>query len=430
VKISPLAVWTPIPWFLAASAAYFGLGPLVYHFGSEESVAYIETFFVVDEAALLRTNLLNAVGILVVASGYLISVVLFARGRQYQAHQFKYVETRSLMFMFLAIGLSIEYAFVVPYRLGLLSWTLPGGIQSLSGLSRVAIILLFLLVHHGFRRYQWLLYGLISEELVTALMTFSKQAVIEVLIAIGLGWYLGRPNLRAMVIGGVAVVLLYVFVLTPFVVFGRYAFSAVGIGTATEVTEVVGAYGRVEKDALADLNPGVQGWWTRLSYSNAQAFAMDAYDHGARGESVELVLYAFMPRLFFADKPLMTPGREFTAIVTGVEVESATAPGIFAEAYWNGGWILVVVVCLYVGVLFAGLTIFAERTVAAERYEYLPIVMIGFSMGYQPNDWFVVTYVGTLANMLVLYVLLRYVVMPLFRALPNGMRRQTQLANP
>src|ERR1700752_2353651 len=50
VKSSPLALWTPIPWFLAACAAYFGFGPLVYHFGSAETVGFIEAFYQVDEA--------------------------------------------------------------------------------------------------------------------------------------------------------------------------------------------------------------------------------------------------------------------------------------------------------------------------------------------------------------------------------------------
>jgi len=123
----------------------------------------------------------------------------------------------------------------------------------------------------------------------------------------------------------------------------------------------------------------------------------------------------------------MTPGQEFTIAVMGDDQgETSTAPGVFGEAYWNGGWILVVILCLYIGVLLAGFTIFAERTMSAGKYEYLPIVMTGLSMGYQPNDWFAVVYVGSLINALGLYVILRFIVMPFIRGLQASLSLRIQ----
>jgi hypothetical protein len=295
---------------------------------------------------------------------------------------------------------------------------LPGSIQNLASFSRIAIILLIVLVQHGYGQYRWLLYLVVGEEAILALSTFSKQAVIELLIAIGLGWYLGRPQLRGLLVGAVAVVLLYVFFLSTFMSFGRIAFSAVGAGSAAEVVEAVGIYGVTQREDLAGFIPGVQSWWTRFSYANAQAYAIDAYDKGAKGDSVSLAIYALLPRLIVPDKPLLTPGREFTAVVTGQETETATAPGIFAEAYWNGGWTAVACVCVYVGLVFAGLTTFSKRAIASAKYEYLAVIMPSLAMGYSPNDWFAAVYVGTLANILVLYFLMRFVAAPLIRA-PN-----------
>jgi len=444
MKSSPLALWTPMPWFLAACAAYFGFGPLVYHFGSAESVDYndyffpisefalLETnllnavgigvvavgndyFFPISEFALLETNLLNAVGIGVVAVGFLLGRISFARGRSLQIRRFNPLEVRRLMFIFLMIGISVKYLLAIPYYLGLISWTLPGGIQYLSTLTKIAIILSFVLIHNGFKRYWWLLYGLIGVEIITALMTLSKLAIIEVMVAVGLGWYLGRPNLRSLIVAGVSIAVLYVFVLSPFISFARLAAGAVGVGTVTEVGDSIVGFAGTRKEDLADSVTGVQGWWTRLSYSNAQAFAIQDYDHGTGGDTIGLAIYAFLPRLLFPDKPIMTPGREFTALITGELTETATAAGFFAEAYWNGGWILTVLVCLYVGMLFASFTTFAERTIATGKFEYLPIVMIGISMGYSPSEWLVGTYVGPLANAAVLYVVLRYLVMPMIR---------------
>src|SRR5262249_37170924 len=127
---------------------------------------------------------------------------------------------RCLLWAFLLIGLSVEILLVLPYKIGLLSWTLPGSVQYLSTFSKLAIIMLFALVYKcGATHYRLLLYPLIFIELTLGLMTFTKQAVVEVCLATGLGWSLGRPKLRMLIVGGVAVICLYGFVLTPFMYF-------------------------------------------------------------------------------------------------------------------------------------------------------------------------------------------------------------------
>src|SRR5690242_7314258 len=42
VQRNPLAVWTPLPWLLAACGIYFGFGPLVYTFGSDSMIADLD----------------------------------------------------------------------------------------------------------------------------------------------------------------------------------------------------------------------------------------------------------------------------------------------------------------------------------------------------------------------------------------------------
>src|SRR5690349_8358473 len=174
VKSSKLALWTPIPWFLVACAAYFGIGPLVFHFGTPESVAFIDAFYPVDEASLLMTNLLNVVGIVLILTGCFVGLSLSRKQKPQRIREFNYVETRRLMIFFLSIGLTVQYAFAIPYRLGLISWVLPGSIQNLASFSRIAIILLIVLVQRGYGQYRWLLYLVVGEEAILALSTFSK----------------------------------------------------------------------------------------------------------------------------------------------------------------------------------------------------------------------------------------------------------------
>src|SRR3954467_15061508 len=52
------AVWNPVTWFLAASAIYYGLGPMIFLSG-DTAIGYLRGYYFVDDAALVRTNMLN-----------------------------------------------------------------------------------------------------------------------------------------------------------------------------------------------------------------------------------------------------------------------------------------------------------------------------------------------------------------------------------
>ena len=77
VAARPLSLWTPVPWLLAAVAAYCGLGPLVYAVG-DASVTVANSLWPADATDLWRTNLLNTVGILVIVVAYLAGTKLVA----------------------------------------------------------------------------------------------------------------------------------------------------------------------------------------------------------------------------------------------------------------------------------------------------------------------------------------------------------------
>ena len=429
IEINPLAIWTPVPWFLLACAAYYGLGPLIYHFGSAVSVNHVNAFFFVDELALLRTNLLNAAGLVLVVFFYYLGRRLLLIRKKAWFRRFNPWEVVLLVFSFIVIGFSIRIILTLYHNFSSLPLQLPGSIVYLSTLSKISILLLFVLISRGFSRYWWLLAILIIIEFVIALMAHSKMAVIEVLIVSVLGFYIIRPNIRILIAGGVSIIFLYVFILSPFVAFARHAAGTIGVESPREVTESIANYFEAELDDPSEFDYVPQGWWTRLTYSSAQAFAMYDYDENSGGETIQLMRYVLLPRLFFPDKPVMTPGRDFTAAVTGEETKTATAPGIFAEAYWNGGWLVFIMVNIYVGFLFAGLSAFSERTIAAGKFEYLPLLLIGISMGYQPTGWFVVVYVAPLLNFIAMYVVLRFVIMPLIWSLLKIMGTRAPLAD-
>jgi hypothetical protein len=409
VRRSALSLWSPVPWFLLASAAYYGFGPLALHFATQESVQYINSDFPVDEQWLLRTNLLNTVGIGIVCAMVVIVMAVWPY-REERSDDGSRDVTEPIMWTFLILGGTVKYLFTLPYALGLLSWVLPGSIQHLSSFVNAAIVLLFVLIHRGKTKYRLLLYLVIGSELIVGLMTFSKIEVIMTVLAILLGRYLCKPNLRSMVASGLVTAAVYALVLSPFVSFARIASGGLGVSEVNELQSTVEEYDRVGKDAMATLQPGVQGWWTRLCYTPVQAFVMDSYDAGGSGETFALLQYVFLPRFLSEDKPIMTSGRELTKLMTGDDSLGHTGVGVFGEAYWNGGWAMLIGACTYLGILLALVGRFSTTMVAKGQYVYMPVILMGIIAGLRPDDWFVPTYVGSFAEAAVLYVILTVMV--------------------
>ena len=428
VRRSNLALWSPMPWFLFACGAYYGLGPLAYHFATPESVAYINTDFPADERWLLRTNLLNAIGVGTICSVMAVASVLLPHCTESRLPG-ENDSTEQVMWFFLIVGGTVKYLLALPHALGLLSWTLPGSVQHLAGLVSATIVLLFVLIHRGRKKYRTLLFLVVACEFVAGLMTFSKFEIIMTVLAILLGRFLCGANLRAFVVGGLLIAISYALVLSPFVSFARLAAGGLGVSDVNDLQDTVEEYNRVGKDAMATLQPGVQGWWTRLCYTPVQAFVMDSYDSGGSGESFALLPYVFIPRFLSDDKPIMTTGRELTKMLTGDDSLGHTGVGVFGEAYWNGGWIMVVTVCAYIGVIFALFTRFSTSMVAEGRYVYMPLIQIGIVLGLRPDDWFVPTYVGSIVEVGALYLLLTVLIFGL-RWWPAGPSFPQQAPHP
>jgi hypothetical protein len=251
-----------------------------------------------------------------------------------------------------------------------------------------------------------LLWVLVASEILVGFVMLAKIHIIKTVLLIFLGQYAVRPNLKRLVVTGILIGVGYVAVLSPFVDFARIILGRASAQDLAEVSAVAGSYGSEGREALADVLPGVQSWWSRLAYSNAQAFAMDQYDQGKAGWTFGMAGYALMPRFLYDDKPIMTPGREFTYLVQGTDT-SSTGPGFFVgEAYWNGGWPLAILTGLFVGGLFAVLGRVSARAVRSERWLYVPLIFMTIFLGLRPDDWFVPTYLGALLQVVLVVMLL------------------------
>jgi hypothetical protein len=146
-------------------------------------------------------------------------------------------------------------------------------------------------------------------------------------------------------------------------------------------------------------------WWSRLSQSPAQAFAMDAYDQGQPGHTFELALFTVVPRFIWPDKPLITYGSEFTMLVKGNDVGGASGAGYFGEAYWNLGWTGVGIMAMVTGFVYAFFTRQNAARLRQGDLRWLPIACLSLKMGYRTDDWFVANMIGTVPIMVAIWLL-------------------------
>jgi len=422
VRNSPLAIWNPLFWLLLACTLYYALGQLVHVWGHPDSVARVNTSYFVDPVGLARTNFLNTIGVTIIVASYQATVTILKpriptimpdNGSE-EHEQRSTGEARSALILFLIIGLPIKYLLQLPYDLGLLTWVLPGSIKYLGTLSGLAIIPLCWLYRKRGGIYRVLFFALLASESLVGLVSLSKQRMIETILFVTLGDQIVKPGLKKLAVSGLLTIVAYVFVMNPFVTFARVAINRASATNLSQTIDLAEQFNKKRTTVQDPLFPNAQLWWTRLAYSNVELFAMREYDRGHPGTTFWLAPYTLIPRFIMPEKPGMTSGLAFTHLIEGSKTSTTfTGLGAMGEGYWNGGWLGVAVICTVIGVLLALFNRFAMHTIGARLFMFLPIPMAGIILGLRIDDWFVPTYLGMTAQLLLFYMAVKYAVRPL-----------------
>ena len=419
---NPLLLWTPLPWFLTVSAVFFGLGPLLFTFGSETTI-YSMSHFPTD---LFQTNILNAVGLACVCGAYALTTRFHPHWHAGNGNDRHTASAETAAYLFLGIGLPFNYFVVLPYEFGLLPFVLPGSLFLLGQLVGLGLFIVGLL---STRNSRWclFLYSLAAIELTLAFLRFNKTAMVCVPIMVAMGQFMATRKLRVLFRGAAVVVVIYL-VACPVVSNARLRIvDMVGNHYQIPLGERLG----VARDALGDFihqdsgaSDEKQAWWTRLCYAQMQTFAMDAFDAGKTGETYSNAAVAVIPRMLWPGKPNITAiALDFNEQMFGFR-GSASGCGFFAEAYWNGGWPMVALICAFVGALLACLSRLMIVRMARNEWLFLPCAFLGIRMGMSVDGFLVPSYIGALAIYVAYYLMIQFLY-----ANPSGCIRMSQHVN-
>jgi hypothetical protein len=381
VASEPLRLWSPLPWCLLALAVYAGWGPLCHYVVDERAIAELARVFPVDDVWLRRTNLLNSLGSAATLCGFLGVHLLERPGAQRAPAVRGHPGAAGLALAFLAIGVTTRLLFLLPGAWGAAERGGGSGLLGFfSSFSLAGTVLATYVAATGRR-----LWGLFAALGLAADVALSMLSL-----------FLARPAPRRLVGWGLAIAMLYV-VISPIVGSARIVLAHTTLGQHGGLPERVRALQvalAAGRGSSVDVGPRRWGWWTRLSYANAQAHAMDAHDRGHGVDTYAYALATLVPRALWPEKPRLTDlGRDQYERVTG-QRGASLGIGVHGEAYYNGGWWLVIGVGFAVGALLAVLGRLVEGAMRRGCWEVLPSALLVLRMGVRIDGWFVTDFLG------------------------------------
>ena len=393
-------VFTPMPWLLLSSGAYFGFGPLVYFFGAAEAKDFCQQIYLVTTQDILRVTLVNVVGVTLVFG------VWWWRVKKLVYMKTKLVNQEATIvpiFVFYLIGLGPR-CLILLSGLGLVHFIAPGFLTWLAVFTSAGLMFL---TTTALRRggAWWLLFVvLLALDVATAMTTFSKFAILLAVLPCFFGYLVYRPGVKSL--RWIIVFLFAVYLASnSYVTYCR----SHGLGIQNNLSSRVGlarSYFDHNDKLEAKIDEETQNWWSRLNYANAQTFAMKEYDQGYPGNSFAQSWMVPIPRILWPDKPVIEAGAGFYEKLTN-EKNASFGIGFFAEGYWNGGWLYVILGSMVIGWVFGTVTLLVIKEQAIGNTWILPIALLWIKNGGRADGWINVEIVGPAVYTLIYVGLMR-----------------------
>ena len=402
VKGDSLMIWTPLFSFRVATGIYFGIGSLVPFFVDETSKTYLQEFYRFSDSEVAKLNLIVASMVFVVLATCRTTYMVFpptdrmvARVNDWgEQHEAKRIRNYGLFYVI--VGSLINYLVIVPVAIGWVTIVLPGALTSLAAMSLCGIYLLTVWSLASARRAFPLVCCFVALEMSVGLLMFNKTAALLPLMTFSMGLLVNKISATrvALVCCGIGLAL---SMMQPLVSFARDELirrqgDYFG-GSLTERYEILASY-YFDPATLHSAGSVSQSGWTRVTYVNAGTFAIALYDRGYAGDSFKNMFAVLIPRVLWPDKPIDQTPREFAAMSYGEFAENSVTPTIFAEAYWNFGWLGIPMIGISLGLALALLSINVIRLLNRKAWLYMPVLLTSMQFGLSIDGLFVSSVIG------------------------------------
>ncbi len=409
IRFDAQMIWMPLTLYTLSSALFYGFGTLSYSLGNEATKTYL-AFRKLNASPqdLVDATLLSLTGIGLAFFGILL--FLFFKPRFTIA---KVTTTRPLIrpvvlaWALVVFGLFFKYAIIYPAKWKLIDLVIPGVLQQLDTMSAMGFGLLAFVAFGQNRKLIPVFCVLWAIDFCLTTLAFSKASLVFAMVLPLAGYYMGTKNKFAT--GILTLLIVGVYALSqPMVVYARLAQieDTPNHGYAGHA-EVIIYYLTEQPEVPINRNYyGSQAWWTRFEYSAKQVYAMDLRDDGIKSSSLATLPIIFIPRILWPDKPIIqAPGKEFYYYVTGRDNNNMSI-SVYADMYWQFGWIGLIVFSPMLGALIAAMTTILLPEMKRRNFIYFPAVLIGFQFALLDPNQFLINGMFTTTAFFIIYLLL------------------------
>lgn len=405
VDLDKRVLWSGLFWFRISTAAYFGIGSIIHFFFNEYTFARVAAFYYASPEEITKINAINTLSVLCVLGTAWFVGKLFpfrALASSTQSNERFAFGTAAI---FLGIGYCVKYLLIVPQALGALAgFTFTGALSFFIWLAPTGLFLFTLWCLRYSQRHLPLAILLVVSDVLVGLLLFSKSEVVLPLLMYLLAHLFNRFSKIRLLALGVIIISVFVFV-EPTTGYGRqelsYRYGELRAAGLTERLSILAQYFATEEKYTNQDN--FQGSLVRFAYIHSAAPAVAQYDVGQPGNSLEYILYVFIPRILWPGKPVFDMGANYTRLVDGTDT-SSTWMGYFAEAYWNYGWGGIIFVMIPLGFVYVATSRYALNLIDAGAWMHLPVAFLGIWMGMRTDGTIVTDIVASIVVMFAFHI--------------------------
>ena len=398
-------LFSPLFWYKFISMLFYGIGPLSYYFGSKLTVQVMHLYYFTSDETLSKISLIYVT--IIFLSDFILLILNHISPLPAKS-SIKNVNKKLLLFYTLILGVFCKYFIMIP--------------ASYIGAGYPAIIIMFsrfiyisIFLSYGIGRtnnfYRILFYILVLAEIGSSFLILSKEYLYMAIIFAAFTIFFYNRNFKKMFAVGLVSAALYVLLIQNLFSLLRSSGedNSFGIKSGAELTEAVDTARAIGEGATIGGGEvqSYQAWWTRLSYVNYQAYAIESYEMGIPGKTFENLKYILVPRFIYPDKPNLNPGQIYNSLIQNSFNEKApnsTGPGLFVEAYWNGGWLYLVLTIIYFTFLIFYFSKIIIKNLIEKNYLIMTLAVNALYLGRGIDDWFTGRYGAFIIFIVIVYI--------------------------
>ncbi len=388
----PILLLTPLPMFFGYFVLILGVGPLIHFYGSEEALSRIRVKWLIDNKSVFQVQVVNLVGMFFSVVGLMLAMSSSPAKTCERSISPALLSNRQLkmgFLIFFIIAVILRLTFWI-FGIDLLG-VLPGFLNSVSKVGWLSILFSAILAGRGSIKGSAMLLCALALEVAHGALTLDRYDILMPIMLAFVGVYLGGGKIRVLLVG-VLIVAFSMVLLRPIISLGRdEVWSRKSQSSAEYLSSLVTDGDRLKK---ASQQSGDLGWWSRLNYTPVQNILIKEYDSGRSGNTYSSIYWFFLPRFLFPDKPIMDHGRQLTFIAFGHK-NSSTGATVFGEAYWNGGWLALILTSMIYGVFLWIVSLKCLWLFSQSSIITWPIAIYGMLMGSLVSNFFTSGVVGS-----------------------------------